>query len=304
MIDAPLALAFAAGLLAVVNPCGFAMLPAYLTSFVVGEGESGALGSGRAVRRALTVAAAVSLGFAALFAVVALVVRNVTDRLLAYTPWVSVAIGLVLAAFGVALLAGRRVELRIPRLDRGGRDASVRSMVLYGVSYAVVSLGCTLPTFLVYVAGTLTRESVAAGAAVFAAYTAGFTVLLGALTVSLALARRSLVGSVRRTLPFVERAGGGLLVAAGLYVSYYGWYELYRLGDPDPIVDRVTGFSADLQRLIDDLGPTRVAAGLLALVVVAVVLTSRPARRRSEVQGSPGSGNPDPVGVVTTSGDG
>ena len=33
MIDAPLALAFSAGLVATVNPCGFAMLPAYLSYF-------------------------------------------------------------------------------------------------------------------------------------------------------------------------------------------------------------------------------------------------------------------------------
>ena len=34
MIDAPLGLAFAAGLVATINPCGFAMLPAYLSFFL------------------------------------------------------------------------------------------------------------------------------------------------------------------------------------------------------------------------------------------------------------------------------
>ena len=42
MIDAPLALAFAAGLVATVNPCGFAMLPAYL-SYFMGRGSSKAM---------------------------------------------------------------------------------------------------------------------------------------------------------------------------------------------------------------------------------------------------------------------
>ena len=38
VIDAPLALAFTAGMVATVNPCGFAMLPAYLTFFLGLEG--------------------------------------------------------------------------------------------------------------------------------------------------------------------------------------------------------------------------------------------------------------------------
>ena len=39
MIDAPLALAFTAGMVATVNPCGFAMLPAYLSFFLGLEGD-------------------------------------------------------------------------------------------------------------------------------------------------------------------------------------------------------------------------------------------------------------------------
>ena len=35
MIEAPFALAFGAGLVATLNPCGFAMLPAYLSYFMV-----------------------------------------------------------------------------------------------------------------------------------------------------------------------------------------------------------------------------------------------------------------------------
>lgn len=35
MIDAPFALAFTAGLVATVNPCGFAMLPAYPCGFAM-----------------------------------------------------------------------------------------------------------------------------------------------------------------------------------------------------------------------------------------------------------------------------
>ena len=45
-----LALAVAAGMLAAVNPCGFALLPAYLSVLVLGDDSPG---PGRAVARAL-----------------------------------------------------------------------------------------------------------------------------------------------------------------------------------------------------------------------------------------------------------
>lgn len=288
MIDAPLALGFTAGLLAVVNPCGFAMLPAYLSYFVSGDDESAhELDTTSALRRALIVAIAVSSGFAALFAVIGFVVRNLTDRVLEYSPWVSVVIGAGLVALGVALAAGRHVRLRIPRIDRGGRSGAPASMALYGASYGVVSLGCTLPTFLVYVAGTITRESPASGAAVFGAYALGFTTLLTALTIAVALARRSLVTAVHRVLPHVERASGALLVLAGAYVAYYGWYELHRLGEPDPIIDRVTGFSADAQQLVQDIGIEAVGIGLGVPIAIAatVVLVRRRAGSTSLAAG-------------------
>ena len=55
-MDAPLALAFTAGMVATVNPCGFAMLPAYLSYFLGleatpgGDGEPPTAGVARALR--------------------------------------------------------------------------------------------------------------------------------------------------------------------------------------------------------------------------------------------------------------
>ena len=66
MIEAPLALAFAAGLVATVNPCGFAMLPAYLSYFM---GIADARDGGVPLGSALKVGAVVSSGFLLVFGV-------------------------------------------------------------------------------------------------------------------------------------------------------------------------------------------------------------------------------------------
>jgi len=278
VIEGQFAVAFAAGLVAVANPCGFAMLPAYLSFFlgVDGRGDDARAG----LSRALAVGLSVSTGFVLTFAVVTVVVRNLTGDVLEWSPWVSIVIGIAVAALGVALVAGKELKVTLPRLDRGGRSGSVRSMVVYGISYAVVSLSCTLPTFSAYVTATINTENWLSGAVVFLAYAGGFTLLLTSLTIGIALARQGLVRTVRRALPHVQRISGVLLVIAGLYVAYFGWYELRRLGEEDAAVDRVTGWSNDVTAFVTDVGPTTLGL-LLALVVSASAIAVATIRRRA-----------------------
>lgn len=278
MIEGDFAVAFAAGMVAVANPCGFAMLPAYLSMFL---GIDGREGDARAsLSRALAVGLAVSAGFAVTFAVITAVVRNVTDDVFEWSPWVSVAIGLALAALGIYLLTGHELRVRMPRLDRGGRSGSFAQMSLYGVSYAIVSLGCTLPTFSAYVTVTIREESWLSGTAIFLAYTAGFTLLLTSLTIGMALARHGVLRAVRRALPHIQRISGALLVVAGAYVAYYGWYELHRLGDDDAAVDRVTGWSNEVAAWVSDTGAIRLGL-LLSLVVAGAAIAVATGRRRA-----------------------
>lgn len=281
MIEGQFAVAFAAGLVAVANPCGFAMLPAYLSFFLgmEGKGEDARVG----LSRAIAVSLAVSAGFVITFAVITAIIRNITGDLLDWSPWVSIAIGIGLAVLGVALLAGRELRFNLPRLDRGGRTGSFASMALYGVSYAIVSLGCTLPTFSAYVTTTINNESWVSGIAIFLAYAGGFTLLLTSLTIGIALARQGLLHTVRRALPYVQRISGGLLLVAGLYVAYYGWYELQRLGEQDAAVDRVTGWSNDIAVWVTDVGPLRL--GLLLAVVVAAAAIAVATRRGTRSAG-------------------
>jgi cytochrome c biogenesis protein CcdA len=79
-VEPAIALALAAGLVAAVNPCGFALLPAYL-SFLVGE--SGADEGSRltAVARALGLTAAMTLGFVAVFGGFGLLAAPAADAL-------------------------------------------------------------------------------------------------------------------------------------------------------------------------------------------------------------------------------
>lgn len=270
MPDAPYALAVTAGLLAAVNPCGFALLPAYVSLVVV---QSGGTGRWAALRRAAAMTAAMTGGFVAVFGLFGLLVTPLALSVERYLPWVTVVIGVGLVGLGAWLLTGREVYLRVPRPGSAGVTGSVRSTVGYGVSYALASLSCTIGPFLALTTATFRSGSVVAGTGVFVAYATGMGLVVGVVTVATALAKQTLVTRLRRVLPVVARAGGGLVVLAGLYVAYYGWYEIRVLsggGTADPVVDAATGLQGAAQRWLADLGAGPVLLVLAVLVVAAV----------------------------------
>jgi cytochrome c biogenesis protein CcdA len=273
VIDAPLAIAFGAGMLATVNPCGFAMLPAYLGYFLGVEGHDRDVQA--SVGRSLGVGLSVSGGFLAVFSVVGLAIYHLSASVDRWTPWATIVIGVVLVVLGIAMLRGFEPIVSLPKLNRGGRQRTGQSMFVFGVSYAVASISCALPLFTGAVAGTFRRENLLSSLAVFVAYALGMTLVLLALTVSMGMARQGMVRRLRRALPYVTRASGGLLVVAGAYLAHYGWYEMRvreGRGSDSEAVDVVTGWSSSIANWVYDVGPTRL--GLLLALALLVVLTA------------------------------
>jgi len=232
-------LAFAAGLVAALNPCGFAMLPAYLALVVRGDGErSDAL---KALSRAGAATAAMALGFITVFGTFGLLTIAAASTVQRYLPYLTIVIGVVLVALGVWLLLGRDLKALFPTSrTRWAPTARLGSMFGYGLSYAIASLSCTVGPFLAVTGMAFKGGSILGGVLVYVAYAGGFTLVVGALAVAAALASSAVADRIRRIIPYLNRISGALLVVIGLYVSYYGLYEvrLFNLGgDPaDPVI--------------------------------------------------------------------
>jgi len=275
VIDAPLAAAFTAGMVATVNPCGFAMLPAYLGYFLgIDQGDDAK--SGASVARALLVGTVVSAGFLLLFAIAGALVSWTSLAVGRWSPWLTVVIGLALLGLGIAFLAGWEPALTLPRLDKGGRTRGMWSMFVFGISYAVASLSCTIGPFTAVVATTFSRSSIASGIATFVAYGLGMALLLMVLTVSLALARQGVLAKLRQAMPYFTRIAGAIMVVAGAYLAWYGVYEirLIQQGRQDATrgpVGLVTSWSSDISGWLGDLDPLTVAL-VFGLVVCGGIL--------------------------------
>ena len=121
-----------------------------------------------------------------------------------------------------------------------GTNGAAELDVHLRIGYAIASLSCTVGPFLAVTAAGLRGGSVLSGVSVYVVYAAGFTLVVGVLAVAAALASSAAVERMRRIVPYVNRISGALLVVVGVYVGYYGLYEVRLFtgnGNPvDPVI--------------------------------------------------------------------
>ena len=282
MFDLGLTLPFTLGLVTAINPCGFAMLPTWIGYFLAGDAADRE-DRPEQVLRGLLVSLVMAGAFILVFGTLGLAVTHlVTEESIARrTPWITVLVGLFLIGYGLALLTGRRVRLPIPMPRRGPESSELWSVFGFGVSYAIVSVGCAAPIFLLQVAGSFGRDGILEGTATYLAFAAGMTAVITSLTLSLALARGGLVRHLRRLLPFTDRIGTLILVLGGAYLVVYGVYEIRLLRNPgtpsNPIVDAVTDLQTHLTNWVAQTGGASVGLALWLVALTAVVWGIGPA---------------------------
>jgi cytochrome c-type biogenesis protein len=260
-----LAVALAAGMVSTVNPCGFAMLPAYL-GFFLGDGSARTRGPWR-------VALVVSLGFLAVFATTGFLFAMGLRALVGIIPWLALAVGIALTLVGLAQVFGRRL---VPYLAGPGgyrREDSMRGMFLFGVSYAVASLSCTLPIFLSLVGGAVAAGSPTEALLTFVAYAAGMAIVVTGITVLVAGGRSALVGRIRMLGRRLDLISGAVMALAGVFIVWY-WATVLASGadvlGSNPVVrwiDRVSAWTTGV--IADNVG--WVVVGVLVITTLTWV---------------------------------
>ena len=309
-MELALSFPFSLGMVAAFNPCGFAMLPTYLSYFLgLESGDETADDPAALLRnvvRALIVGAVLTLGFMAVFGTVGLLVETVVNQgtIFERVPYFTVAFGVLVIPLGIAMLFGFNPVLRLPKMNKGTGSRELPSIFMFGVSYAVVSLSCTAPLFLTQVVGSFTDSSTTTGGVVesrsylervvegstsFLAYGAGMGAVILFLTLSLAMARSNVARNLRQVLPWVNRGSGVLLVLAGVYLIIYGVWEIQVLnGDinENRLVTQFESLQANVSNWITDTTPQRL--GLVALFGITGALLAGwralepdPVKRRS-----------------------
>ena len=223
----PIGFAFGAGMIAAVNPCGFVMLPSYVAVYLLSEKDSP---SGMTIRliRALKVTISMTLGFVIVFGVIGSLVsfglRSVIGSLL---PWFGMGIGIALIAISGLLLFGfnqfrySSLPFRLSSMFTIFQTDTIRGYFFFGVSYALVSVGCALPIFMVVVTSTFAGQSILGILMSYINYSLGMGTIIFVVTIITALLRKSLAFSGNLLGSFLNRATVVLLLVAGIYLVFY-----------------------------------------------------------------------------------
>jgi cytochrome c biogenesis protein CcdA len=262
-----MSLSFIRGLVAAVNPCGFILLPTYLMYFLGVSG--GAPGTQKAsITRALKVSAAVSSGFLAVFLAIGFLSVPLRSTISANSKYVTGFIAIGLIVLGTAMLFGYKLPFMTPQIESGKKDQTVKSMFVYGVAYAVASIGCTIGLFLATVFSTRPDETFIDSVTNMIAYGAGMALLVSALTVGFAFANTTLLKFLRSAMQYVDKIAAAFVVLSGLYLAwYFYWVDLDNGGDP--ITDWAFARQADATAFLNDNWKV-VGVVLGGVVVVAV----------------------------------
>ena len=276
-IEGNFAYRFLLGVMAAVNPCGFVLLPTYLVYYLGTELNRDDESKTTTLRRGLSVGIAVSSGFIGLFLVVGIISRAFTTVISENAKYAALVIGIGLIAMGIAMLFGWKLPIAQPDVSVQ-RKRTTWNMFLFGIVYAIASIGCTIGLLISVILGSINRHGFVSGVISIVLYGLGMGLLVTSLTVALAFARVGLVSTIKKSFKWFDKVSAVFVVLTGLYLSWY-WLGAITDRGTDGITSRVERWQTKVVQFLQD-------AGVYPLLIVfcLVIATAGFVIRRSSLQ--------------------
>ena len=276
-IEGNFAYSFMLGILAAVNPCGFVLLPAYLLYFL-GIDSANPTAQRAPIRRALLVSAAVSSGFMLVFLVIGTISRLFTQWIELNAKYAGLLIGVALVVMGLAMLAGWKPSFITPSIS-GERDRSLRAMFIFGIAYAVASIGCTIGFLTTAIFGSIGLNGFASGVLSIVLYGAGMGLLVSTLTVTLAVAKGGLLRVLKNGLRYMDKLAAGFIVLTGMYLTWYWYVAVSERSSAGNVTQNVEGWQSSVATFLQRQGSWRL--GFVFFIVVGGAILVNQLRTRN-----------------------
>ena len=268
---------FTAGAVATVNPCGFALLPAWFAREMAAHEDRPAT---ERLIRATGSGGLVSLGFVSIFVVAGALLAAGSEWLGPALPWIGVILGTTLALIGISWIASIRLP-GLPVVETCRRVSTRYGAFGFGLSYGLASISCTLPVFMSVAGLSFLLESEISLTG-FLAYLAGATAVLTLVAVGGTLIGSGLLKLVQGRAGLLRRTAGALTLLAGLYVALY-WGRLF-LDNPswaDEIAYSVGDLSSGASMFLSSgTGLLTLLAGITVLALLAWIARITAAHRK------------------------
>lgn len=230
---------FIAGIIAFLNPCGFVMLPAYISNHMertfqlqngnMTNNQKTTTFSSRKLAFALLMGLITTSGFITIFSSVGLGISYIGIRIVKVFPWIAFASALLVIGIGIAKLIGKTIYMNLPAHKFFSKSKSncnskieYRYFFLFGIGYAIISLNCTLPLFLFVISQGISAGGILQGFVIFLTYALGMGVMMTIISslVSISNQKFNKIYSTKlaRNLNSLTAI---ILIVAGIYLVYY-----------------------------------------------------------------------------------
>jgi len=268
---------FTAGAVATVNPCGFALLPAWFArEMAAHEGRPAA----DRLIRAIGSGGLVSLGFVSIFVVAGVLLAVGSEWLGPAMPWIGVTLGLALVLIGISWVASVRLP-GVPVIETCRRVSTRYGAFGFGLSYGLASISCTLPVFMSVAGLSFLLESDISLAG-FLAYLAGASTVLTLVAAGGTLVGSGLLKLVQGRAGLLRRSAGALTLLAGLYIAlYWGRLFLDNATWADEIAYLVGRFSSRASMFLSSrTGMLTLLLGFVTVALLVWIAQNNKTRRR------------------------
>jgi len=244
--------AFSAGAISFLNPCGFAMLPAYVSYFIqstIKQNSSSKLASSttgisnnlrsilaRKIGAGILIGIIITLAFVTIFGVTGLVISAAGTGITKYFPWIAVLSGIIIIGIGVSTILGKTFHINIPLpkdllfINNGNKNDNDNNknnktkylkFFLFGIGYSIASLSCTLPVFLLVVFQGISTGGLLDGFLVFLLYALGMGTVMIGVSLAISISNQVFMRLMAKLSSKINVISSIVLIGAGLYLLYY-----------------------------------------------------------------------------------
>ncbi len=202
---------FIAGVFVLLSPCGYALLPGYI---------SYNLGSKITVSKALKAGVVSTVGLVSVFSVIGLAVSLIGFLIKPYITLITVFAAIIMIIFGLSILTGvgfPSLHIHIGFPDRRG----LTGFFIYGTAYGLAAAGCTAPIFFSTILLAVTKSGTFGGLLTFILYALGVGLPLIVTSILVATAKQSVLTRINNLTPKLYKLSGVVMIMAGIYLIYF-----------------------------------------------------------------------------------
>tara|TARA_B110000438_G_scaffold89536_1_gene89017 strand:- start:982 stop:1860 length:879 start_codon:yes stop_codon:yes gene_type:complete len=228
-------ISFSAGLVAVFNPCGFALLSVYFSSFLNRNKKIEYKNNSRKyflkIYDPIYVSTIVTIGFIIVFFIFGIALSAGFYAIKNTFSYFGLLISIFLFAYGFFILSGGNIYFnklqKIANLLGSKNTDSSKFYFIYGLSYGITSLSCTLPIFMSIVFSLSNMSKIEFLLRDFILFSVGTWVAL--LSVSFALLFLDIiVQKIKFFLSLYKYISSLVLIISGSYLILY-WLSDFKI---------------------------------------------------------------------------